>query len=156
MNRLGIMVRDLGASELNWRLVRQANTNAEALDTIFFYDELLPSPTVLLGASMPSVEAWGYDGPVVATTLSTAKKLANLPAASARLFYAWDLEWLRLAAPPYRALREVYGDERLTLVARTAEHASLLEDLWGRTVAAVVPDADIKTLLEIAGVSFDS
>lgn len=145
MNRLGVMVRDLGASELNWRLVRQANTMAT--DVVLFYDELMPSPMPLLCASMPSVEAWGYDGPVVATSLLTAKKLLNLPAVSSRLFYVWDLEWLRMESPPYRGLYEVYGDERLTLVARTREHASLMEDLWGRAVARVVPDADLAAIV---------
>lgn len=152
MNRLGLMVKDLSASELNWHMVQQANQFMKdgSLDVIWFYEELLPTFIAPAGAMMQTAEAWGYDGPVVATTLSTAKKLAGFPCPSSKLFYLWDLEWLRITNRPYRALQAVYGDPRLRLVCRTEEHKHIVEDLWCRPVAGVAANADLVALQEIA------
>jgi hypothetical protein len=153
VRRFGLLLKDLGASELNWRLVRQANDlmKAGAADVTLFTEETLPPLIQPAGAAMQAAEAWGYRWPVCATTLSTAKKLAGLPGPAAKLFYVWDLEWLRFADRPFHALRAVYADERLALVTRTDEHRAVVEDLWCRPVAAVVPDADLAGLMGVAG-----
>jgi hypothetical protein len=149
VNKLGVMVRDLGASELNWRVVQSAHKMTRT-DVVLFFDELGPVCFNPPGAAMQSCEAWGYDGPVVATSLATAKKLVGCPGPSAKLFYLWDLEWLRMRDKPYHALRAVYGNPELKLVCRTAEHRELVGRLWGGTVAGVVEDADLTRLAEIA------
>jgi hypothetical protein len=151
MNRVGIMVKNLGPSELNWRLVRQANhlmARGQA-SVVFFYEDLAPAFQAPLGATMNTVEAWGFDGPVVATSLSTARKLSLCPTARTRLFYLWDLEWLRLTDRPYRALRSIYSDKSLKLVCQTEEHRRLVEDLWGVPVAGVVERANLSELMEL-------
>jgi hypothetical protein len=143
------MVRDLAASELNWRLVRGANAlMAEGTPVTFFYEDPLPPCLAPQGPALPAVDAWGCRLPLVATSLSTARKLAGFPAARRRLFYLWDLEWLRMRERPFHALHAVYGDGRLELVCRCEDHRKLVEDVWCRPVAAVVPDADIRELLK--------
>jgi hypothetical protein len=149
--KLGIAVRDLGGSELNWRLIRGANVAAErGLDVTMFYQDLVPPCLSPNFAVMPLVEAWGYDGLMVATTLATAKKMVSFPRVASRLFYVWDLEWLRMPNRQFHVLDAVYNGATLVLAARCEEHRRVIEDAWGRSVDFVVPDADIISLLNAA------
>lgn len=149
MNRLGIAVRDLGATELNWRLIKQANAMRN-WDITFFIEESLPPCVNLNAAVMRLSEMWGYSGPIVATTLSTAKRLAICPSPSAKLLYAWDLEWLRMYPRPFKALHSAYNDSKLRIVARTDEHARLFDKLWGAKVVATNFNANLQELAETA------
>lgn len=144
--RLGVWLRHPGASELAWRVLRQA----AAVDLTVFADDPAPPCLTAPAAVMRPAEAWGYAGPVVATHPAAARRLAACPGPAARLFYLWDLDWLRERPLDFAAARAVYADPRLTLVARTPEQGRLLRDLWGVAPAAVVPAADLPALLAVA------
>lgn len=151
--KLAVMLNSLGASQLSYRLVTQANAlvgSRADLDVVALYEELARPCLPLNFASMQAAEGWGFDGPVVATSLSTAEKLALFPAAARKLFLVWDLEWLRLRGRPFRSLRAVYGHPDLTLLARSADHARAVADCWGRD-AEVVGDFDMNLILRAAG-----
>ena len=150
LKRLGIAVKNLGVSELNWRLARQAN-ELRGWDVTFFCEDNVPPAFGVRGSVMRLHEGWGFTGPVIATNLLVAERVANFPGPPGKLLYAWDLEWLRLNPRPFRTLRAVYTHPRLRVAARTEEHARLLDDLWGVAVAGVVPKADLPSLLCLAG-----
>lgn len=153
--RLGITVPDLGASQLGYYLVRNANSllrSDPTADITAFFEAQAPQPLPANFALMPLYEAYGYAAPVVATTFAAARRLAGFPGPTRRLFYVWDLEWTRRhLLRPYREWASVYRDPSLTLVARGEEHARVISLCWNRPVAAVVPDVDLGRLLEVAG-----
>lgn len=143
---VGVMVRDLAASELSYRLLHHARRKP-----LVFFQEHPALPVIEPAAPVVSTaEAWGYRGPLVATTVGTAAKLARFPAGAPKAFYLWDLDWHRLAAPAFRELAAVYRDPALALVCRHDDHRKLVEDVWGRPVAGVVPDADPYRIAEAA------
>ncbi len=135
---VGVLVRDLGPSELSWRLLGHARAQP-----LVFFQEHLVLPVMPPGGPVVAVaEAWGYKGPLVATTFSTAAKLAGFPGRAKRAYYLWDLEWLRFGPTDYRMMAAVYRDQRLPIVCRHPEHARVVECVWNRPVAGVVADAD--------------
>ncbi len=100
------------------------------------------------GMSCHIMESWGAHRPLVATTLSTAKKLANMPSRFPRIFYVWDLEWLRMSEKSYRTVSSIYRDPSLRLVARTQEYADVIEDCWNVRPLGLCETADISKLYE--------
>jgi hypothetical protein len=153
--RIGILVGDLSPSHLNWRLLNSANSLAKGgkVDVAVFYEALSRPCVPPEVAVLPSCHAAGFAGVLVATSLVTAARLRDLPAAAAKLFYCWDLEWCRVPDKAYARLAPLYRSARLRLVARTAEHAKLLSQLWNRPVRDVVPEAEVGALL---GVGLDA
>lgn len=142
----GVLVRDLSSSELAFRLLGHARRRPLA----FFQEQPLLPVVEPAGPVLGTADAWGYRGPLVATTLGTAARLAAFPAPAARVFYVWDLEWLRLGAFPHAAVAAVYRDPRLALVCRHQDHRAAVEAAWARPVAGVVEDADPYAILGAA------
>ena len=139
---LGILVEDLFASELSWRLLKHLEKRTlQGLSSHLFVRTFSESCLESTVSSHHFHDCWGFTGPVIACSLNLAQKLACMPCPSLRVYYLWDLEWLRLSQRQHRTLAALYGDARLQLVCRTQEHARLVEDLFGRKVAGVVADA---------------
>lgn len=150
--RLGIAVRHLGASQLNFEIISQANDLVGSrmdVDVVGFFEEPRQACFHPAFATMQMMEGWGYEAPIVATTFTTAEKLLRFPACPRRMFYVHDLEWLRGGQRSYEHLRSVYASGQLLLIARSDDHRRLLEQLWNRPVAAVMPSFDIEQLLSL-------
>ena len=150
--KLGFALNNLGPSQLAFRLIGQTNelvTERPDVDVIAFYERLNVPCIRPSFASMPLCELYGHNGTVVATDLSTARFVANCAAPRQRFFLCWDLDWLRIPRKEFRDLRAVYGDERLTLLARSDDHARVLQNAWNRPVT-VVGDLDFPTILSLA------
>lgn len=149
--KLGVMVSDLGASQLSYNLIRRVNARLAGkggLDVIAFYEAPVNPCLPMNFSRMPAYEAWGYNGAVVATTFSTARKLQGFPSPKVRAFYLWDLEWVRgrnrLSHAEWAA---VYRDPSLSLLVRNRDHADLVEQCWNRPVAGIVDDFDLEAIL---------
>lgn len=153
--KLGIILPDLGPSQLTYYLVRNANALLLAeptCDVVAFFENQVPIALPANFACMPVYEAWGYNGMLVATTFRTAQKAQKCPSPRRKLYYVWDVEWLRPrtpAPPSYREWAKVYRDPTLALLARSAEHATLIEQCWNRPVAGVVDNLNLTQLLEV-------
>lgn len=150
--KLGIALGNLGASQLSYFLIRNLNkflSERPDFDPIVFYEEMAKPCLTPAFACMQMVEAWGYDGPVIATSLSTASKLLQFPGPKAKFFYVWDVEWVRFANKPFRPLADVYGASPLKLIARSESHAKLLARCWNKPVEGVVDDFDMTQLFNI-------
>src|SRR5207302_338668 len=131
--KIGVAVRDLGPSQLNYSLVRQANALLAVnptLDLTVFYEHHVRPCLPLAFASMLIQEMWSYDGPVVATTLSTAEKALRCPGPPRVLFYQWDLDWLRLGPFRHGRLAQFYREPRLTPLVRCIDHSLAFEQAW--------------------------
>jgi hypothetical protein len=149
MVKLGIAVKDLGPSQLNFNMIRAANSlvmSRPDIDIIGFYENIQRHCLAMNFAVMQIAEAFAFDGTVVATTFSTAEKLLRFPSPKKRLFYVWDLEWLRSPRTPYRTWQAVYGNPELTLLARSQDHAKAIGQAWNREVG-ILEDFDLERVL---------
>lgn len=142
--KLGVLLNNVGASQLAYSVLREANRGLEEgdlTDFVVFYDALTRPCLVPRFALMQSSEAWGCQYPLIATDLSTAEKLLTFPSCGGRHFLVWDLEWLR-SPVAYANRRAVYAHPELNILVRSDEHARLMHELWGRQ-AKVVGDFDL-------------
>ncbi len=152
--KLGIAVNHLGPSQLAYAIAKNIHellVKEPGVDVCVFYENATKPSFPPNCAIMPFVEAWHFDGVLINTTLSTAEKSLTFAGPRRKLFYVWDLEWLRFQQKEYRQSQAIYGHERLELLARSADHKQILESLWNRPVAAVVEDFDLLKILANIG-----
>ena len=152
MHKLGILVPHLGASHQNYCLLRNVNrllTQSADTDVILFYENLNIPCVQPMAAMMQIHEAWGFDAPVIATSLSTAEKLIRMPGPTKKIFYTWDLEWLRMPQKLWEQLYSVYAHPSLRLVARGEDHKQILQDAWNKKVDAVIDDFELGPFLNL-------
>ena len=150
--KLGVLLRDLGPTQLAFHFIQNANRWLvdHPRDDIIAFVERHIQPVIRPNfAQMPLLEAYQYDGVVIATNLATAAKLAHFPGPSARAFYSWDLEWLRLQQKEFRPLADIYRAKELQVITRSVDHALVLANAWNRSVAGIVDYFDIQKLVDI-------
>lgn len=140
MNKLGIMVEQLDFSQLGISLTESLNrllaTNAD-IDAIVFYENWAVAPLAPNFSCMMEREVWGLKGTLMSTNLKTAERMLKCPGPNRRLFYVWDLEWLRLPFTQFEKLSSIYCNPNLELVACSPGHADLLTKLWKKPVAVM-------------------
>ena len=152
LKNINILVPNTGASQLSFFLIKELNTLTKTrpeIDSILFYENKHKNCLPTNFSVMQIAEAWGQSGAIIATTLSTARKLQKIPAKK-KMFYVWDLEWLRNAGEKsYEKYSSVYGDSSLCLVARSEHHKKAIENAFNRSVEHVVSDFNMQNILEI-------
>lgn len=147
--KIGILVNGLATSQMNYFAINNANTfiKKNTLASITMFYETLQAPCSLTEFPIMQIcDAWPFDGAVVATSLSTAVKAARLPSVSKRFFYCYDLEWLRISGRRFGDLVNIYRNESLSLIARSAEHAEIIESCWNRKVDMIMQEFDFGIL----------
>lgn len=145
--KLAFAVKDLSHTQLSYYIVRAANAFLSKrcdVDIMAFFEEPSCSSIPLLFSTMQFAEAWAYEGVLVSTSLSTAQKALGFPCTKKRLFFVWELEWVNQQVPfNFRQLRSIYANPRHKLLARTEEHADILEDVWNIERPLVVNETNI-------------
>lgn len=152
--QLNFLVNDMSASQLSFYLIKEINRLTEQLETshidcIVFYENMAQLPIAPNFAIMQIAEAWAQSEPVVATSLSTAAKLIDFPATHQKFFYVWDLEWLRGQRKVYNWYEPIYTNKKLSLIARSKEHADLIRNAYNRDVCGIVENFKIEDLINV-------
>jgi hypothetical protein len=132
-NMIGILLRDIGPSELS----AEALHHALPYDVVFFVENSVRPMVSVPKTVLNIADAFTFKGPLVATGLSTARKLLNMPAVSGRSFYPWNREWVNTRVH-YRELA-AYRNAKLKLFARCEDYRLALTNCFNRE-ATVVPN----------------
>jgi hypothetical protein len=152
MKNFSVLVNNLGSSQLSFFLIKEINDLPElrpGIDGIVFYENLSSACLPTNFATMNISECWSHSGTTVATSLSTAKKLSSFPSQK-KLFYVWDLEWIRNNnTKSYEEYIAVYTDESIELIARSKSHKEAIENAFNRNVNHVIPDFNLAKILEV-------
>lgn len=123
--KLGILVKNVESSDLTFAITQFVEKHQD-VDVVIFYKNLgrpyfdIPCPQISIA------DLYGFYGSVVATDLDTARILINSIGPYQKIFYPWDLEWLRLKMFNYKQLNSVYNSSELVKVARSDDHADQL------------------------------
>jgi hypothetical protein len=154
MRTLNILTSDLSPSQKSYYLIKKASDIHEKdpyTNIQFFIENLGRVCMRTNSAVMSAAEAWGEYAPFVATSLSNAAKLMHFPLTQKKLFYIWDLEWLR-GEPKmsYNTYSSIYLNPELELVCRSKDQADLVTNTFNREVTHIVDDFDLDKLLEIS------
>jgi len=154
LNKINFLVQHTGSSQLSFFLINELNkmgkTNPE-IDAIVYCENKHRNCVPANFAVMDLSDAWVNKGPVIATTLSTARKMISFPS-ERKLFYVWDIEWIRnnhMNTLRYEEYENVYGDNSIELIARSESHKKIIENTFNRSVSHIVSDFDVSEILEI-------
>ena len=152
--KAAIMVDALGTSQQSFRIITEINKTTKIdryIDIVLFYHRYDRPPISPHFCMMQQQEAWGFDGPIMATSLMSAEILLKCPCPKSKFFYVWDLEWIHNPFLTYKYFRSIYQDEKIKLIARSESHANIIENLWKKPVA-ILEDFNHEQLIKI----FDS
>lgn len=146
MNKLGIVVDNLGPNQLANYLISSANRYLEKslnCDFLVFQKNVIPFCLPINFAVMNTSEGYDFDGTLVATDLNSALQIATFPGPKRKLFYSWDLEWLRIPRN-YEVLRTIYNNPELEIIARSKYHKELIELTWNTKVHSIIEDCNVE------------
>lgn len=152
-SKIGIIHDDFGASDLAFYAISYANklTAESNLDVIGFYKNL-PNPVIPASfALMNQLDIWGFDGLAIATDVDSAYSLSNTVSSSPKVFYVWDLEWLR-HNKNFLYNVGAYRARNLKLVARSKDHADILSKYCNRPVDAIIENCNLFEFWKVFGV----
>lgn len=144
---IGLIIPNLSASQLAFEMITQANKLSFESDNEYILFPLTITqacvkPTV---AVMNISEIYDFSGVLIATNLYSAAHLANAKNEARKIFYVWDLEYLR-GNMNYVQNMLIYTDKRLELICRSHDHAKMIKNFCNRE-AKVVEDCNIKEMI---------
>lgn len=150
--KFGVAVNNLSFSQLACEIIQTSNCILSAgveHDMVLLYEQPSRPCMQTLFPTMHLCEAWGFNGTIIATSLSTAAKSLSFPSVSRRVFYVYDLEWVRLKQKGYRPLWEIYANPAHLLVARSEEHADAIASAWNTPVAGICEAFDLNFFINL-------
>lgn len=140
-----IMVNSIGYDDQSLFLIENLNKVQENITV--FIREWDRTPKVCKFAVMQEKEAYSCGGTVIATSLQTADLLTKLYRPTKKYFYMWSLEWIG-AYVPCDWLAGIYQNDEIKLITRSAEHAQIVERVWGKK-ALIIEDFNHEELIKL-------
>ncbi len=151
-HNINFLVSELGPTQQNYYLIRNVNRLHEDktnYNVQVFTENLSRFCMKPIFGVMSVAEAWGQNGPFIAVNQSTAAKMLNYPLASRKLFYVWDLEFIRPWNLAYDYYSSIYTDKDIELIARSKDHADLIRNAFNKDCIAIVDNFNIDQIIEI-------
>lgn len=148
MRSIGIIVTDLGPSQLAFMILKQTELlKGLGWSSFIFYESLMRpciNPTV---ATMNISESVSFDGHCLSTNLNQTKLLLNNNTRGKKIFYVWDLEWLR-GHDNFDFNSDIYRDENLILITRSQEHSDALKNYCNRKADHIVDNVNLSEIVK--------
>tara|TARA_Y100001963_G_scaffold159549_1_gene263715 strand:+ start:12751 stop:13215 length:465 start_codon:yes stop_codon:yes gene_type:complete len=149
--KAGILVNRIDGSQLGFNITKCINHISENMvnvDIIVFTREPSTPPITPLFSVMSEVEVWGFNAPIISTSLETASTLIDMVGPTKKYFYIWDLEWMRLEGFMHKDLSKVYNHEDIELISRSERHRRITGECW-RYPSHIMDDFNHKDLIRI-------
>jgi|TARA_B100001113_G_C21044582_1_gene593930 hypothetical protein len=153
--QIGFLVNDLSASQLSFFLIKNLNDykQKEDLEAVLFFEN---SSSLAIKPNVPLMainEIWNFDGVLISTDVNTTLSLKKCFAPAKKIFYVWDLEWMRNIAgrtKEFESVVQAFNDESIQLIARSEDHAKAIENISNRKIKHIVENFNIEKLVRIA------
>lgn len=149
MNKIGIMLDNLGPSQISFYTIHQLNLYSKKehnVDYCVFINNICQPIIDTNFAVMNMSESMSFDGDLITTSFELADKLINLVNSSKKHFHVWELEWIK---NPY--LYEKYiailRNKELILSTRSNSYANAIEKYSGVKITNITPNFNIKRII---------
>lgn len=147
--KIGVLLDSLDNSQLTFCFVQQANS---LLAHEYYYDISAftsnpnnPCVTPHFG-TFSIADATGHNGILIATNLLNAYSLIKMNTPAKKIFYVWDLEWLR-GNMNFLHNSSIYNNPNLTIICRSQNHAEALENYCNRKVDRIISDFNLREII---------
>lgn len=149
-DKWGIALNHFGHGELGFYSIRNANelvAKNPNLEFLGFYDEpALPAADYNFSL-IPMSYSYRFDGNMIVTSLDLARKSLNMCYLKQRYFYIWDLDWIRPWKRDWKESCRIYNDPRFIRIARSEDHAKVIESVCGCHVDKIVERCNLEKII---------
>lgn len=128
--RLGFVLDAIGPSELCFEISELTLANRSDDLLVFFIEPGRPYQDILC-PQINVCDLYSYYGTAVATSLNTARIVRSSITPYEKIFYPYDLDWLRLPIFAYEQAQSVYADPSLVKFCRSKSHQKIIEKCFG-------------------------
>ena len=147
---IGALFTSFGAAQSSYQFIKRANALLKSrgdVDIVGFYENPARPPVTPNFALLNVVDSYTFNGTLIATDLNAATRLLRAPGASRRIFYCFDIEWLRFPQRrPYEQLASIYRNPTLEVYSRNDIHAKIIADAFNIYVK-VLGDWELERLV---------
>jgi len=147
---ISVFLNNLGANQAAYSTITQLNNlynTKQDVDITVFYNDLQRFCIQPHFGVMHAVEAWDQEGIGIATSFNTVEKLLGCPRLNPKIYYMWDLEFLRMNPKRYDVCRNIICHPKIELVVRSQSHQYLVENNFNRQVNGIIDNFNIEELL---------
>jgi hypothetical protein len=154
VKKIGVVFNQVGPNQLYYQFALQANrllSQRDDVDISGYWINDGPRTVQPNFALMPLFEAYAFHGITVATSLNTCARVLEYPGPNRYkciYFYCFDLDWLRLQQKQYEQISSIYMHQKVQLIARSEDHAKIIESVWRRPFA-VMENFDLSKIVDI-------
>ena len=145
----GIIIPDMGASQLGYMALNQANLLAQQNESCFIFFENTKLPCVRpLVSCMNISELHTFNGTLISTSIDTTLYAINSITNTRKIFYVWDLEWLRPNKNNFLYNMQAFRNEQVEIMCRSERHAKLIENYCNRKPSLIFNNLNLLALRE--------
>lgn len=152
LSKVGVLFDDLMMSQKTWLFLENANRFVKSVnnDCVAFIKNMSPPCIKPNFSVMFCHEMWHFDGYLIATDLDSAEQISKIVSPAKKMFYVWDLEWLRRTNnKDYVRNVDIYRNPELKLVVRSESHANELSKYCNRKVDGIINNFNLERLIDI-------
>ncbi len=148
--KLGFLVKDLWLSQMAYYLTMNMNgyKTIEGIDdAVVFFEDVSQYSVSPLFSTMNSSEIWGFDGVLVSTCISTTLNSIAAIGPSQKIFYVWDLDWMR-HNKNYEYNIQAF-DPDVKIVARSKDHGVAIKNYCNREPNGYVNNFNLQEFIKV-------
>lgn len=147
--KIASFVDDISISQNSYYMIREFNKlSSNKVSPCCFYHNLAPPPINMNFAIINAYYLSQWTGHVIATSFETANTLQKIKSAAKKYLYLFDLEWLRFNSN-FEDSMYILRDPEITLIARSLDHADMIENYCNIRPKHTLKDWDSNKLMEI-------
>jgi len=149
MNKVGVMIDNLGPSQLSFYAIHQLNLySKQSSDTDYcMFINNICRPVIETNFSVMNMsESMSFDGNLIAATFELADKLINLVNSSKKHFHVWELEWMRNPYL-YEKYISILKNKEIKLSTRSDFYANAIEKYCGIKIDNITHNFNIKRII---------
>lgn len=150
MLNVGIILDNLGPNQKAFSAIKQINNDIESgtdVNYTIFYRNM-SQPCLHPDCSVMNInEIWHFNGVLIATDIEGALLLSKVVNESIKIFYVYDLEWIRPGKNNFFHNIKAFRDEKIQLVVRSNDYFYPVENYSNRQIDGVIPHFNIKAII---------
>lgn len=149
-SNIGVIIPDVGNSEMTFYTVSQCHVAKQTTkyEPFIFVEDFQPPCMQIMVSCMNLSEVFSFTGTLIATNLKNAAIMAKANTNALKVFYVWDLEFLRRGNNNFEANNQIYRNKDIKIVCRSEEHAKVFANYTNRQPDLIVPCINIVEIHE--------
>jgi hypothetical protein len=151
VSKIGIIVPHLGTCQIAHYAVRYINymlAQTSKFDFVLFYEELVKPRIRPMCASVNISEIWAFDGAIISYNIENTITAINAICPKTKIFYAWDVEWIRPKKNNFLYNMQAYRSPDVKLIARSKSHADAIAKYSNRVPDAIIDNFNLPEIIK--------